>query len=147
MCECKVPIMTGRDRQTLAQARPDVAPDMAQGPRVLAVEIAPELVLALPRNVLQPGSDIRSVTLDALPDERLTGSGAPALILSQLVTPGFDALDLARLLSQGGYRGRYLALVDRLPNPTLIRREVAAQSPGVNFDVIILDGSSPLHSL
>jgi hypothetical protein len=139
--------MTGRERQALAQTRPDGSEAEAQGQRVLAVEIAPELVLALPRNVLQPGSEIRTVTLDALPEERLTGHAAPVLILSLLVTPGFDALDLARLLSQNGYRGRYLALVDRLPNPTLIRREVAAQSPGINFDVVILDGSSPLHSL
>jgi hypothetical protein len=69
------------------------------------------------------------------------------LVLSRLVTPEFDALDLARMLAQYGYRGRYLALVDRLPDARLVRREVAAQSPGINFDVIILDGSSPLHSL
>lgn len=142
-----MPIMTGQDRQSLAQARQDGHDAKPQGQRVLAVEIAPELVLALPRNVLQPGSEIRTVSLGDLPQERLVGHAAPTLILSLLVTPGFDALDLARMLSQCGYRGRYLALVDRLPNPTLIRREVAAQSPGINFDVIILDGSSPLHSL
>lgn len=139
--------MTGSERHMLAhdpQSGEDVAP---RGQSVLAIEIAPELVLALPRHVVQPGSEIRTIGLAQLGAEVLTGVGAPALILSLLVTPGFDALDLARLLSQNGYRGRYLALVDRLPNPTLIRREVAAQSPGVNFDVIILDGSSPLHSL
>jgi hypothetical protein len=139
--------MNGLDRQALAQPRQDGADPAIQGQRVLAVDIAPDLVLALPKNVLQPGSEIRTVTMDRLEQERLSGPTAPVLILSLLVTPGFDALDLARLLSQNGYRGRYLALVDRLPNPTLIRREVAAQSPGVNFDVIILDGSSPLHSL
>lgn len=139
--------MNGRDRQALAQTRPDGSEPEAQGPHALAIEIAPELVLALPRNVLSPALDIRTVRLDALAEQRLTGPGAPALILSLLVTPDFDALDLARMLSENCYRGRYLALVDSLPNPTLIRREVAAQSPGVNFDVIILDGSSPLHSL
>jgi hypothetical protein len=139
--------MNGSDRQALAQARQEGVDTETQGQRVLAVDIAPDLVLALPRNVLHPGLDIRTVTIDSLPQERLSGPAAPVLILSLLVTPGFDALDLARLLSENGYRGRYLALVDRLPNPTLIRREVAAQSPGVNFDVIILDGSSPLHSL
>ena len=139
--------MNGRNRQALAQAQQIGSETEAQTKRVLAVDIAPAVVAALPRNVLQPGSEIRSVTLDGLPDEALTGPAAPVLILSNLVTPGFDALDLARFLVQNGYRGRYLALVDRLPNPTLIRREVAAQSPGINFDVIILDGSSPLHSL
>ena len=77
----------------------------------------------------------------------LTGPGAPALILSPLLTAEFDALDLARLLAQCGYRGRYLALVDRLPSANLIRREVAQQSPSINFDVIVLDGSTPLHAL
>lgn len=140
-------MMNGRDRQALAQA-PQRGPETdARGELVLAVEIAPDLMQALPRNVVRPGSDIRTITLDGLAEAGLTGPSAPALILSLLVTPAFDALDLARLLSQTGYRGRYLALVDRLPNPTLIRREVAAQSPGINFDVVILDGSTPLHSL
>jgi hypothetical protein len=139
--------MNGRDRQAFAQSPTDGFEPDAQGAHALAIEIAPELVLALPRNVLSPALDIRTVRLDALSQQRLIGPGAPALILSLLVTPEFDALDLARMLSENGYRGRYLALVDALPNPNLIRREVAAQSPGVNFDVIILDGSSPLHSL
>ncbi|MDA0187851.1 MAG: hypothetical protein O3C59_10305 [Proteobacteria bacterium] len=114
---------------------------------MLAVEIASDVVSALPPNLVQPGAVIRSVALDHLADTQLVGPAAPILVLSRLVTPEFDALDLARMLSQYGYRGRYLALVDRLPDAKLIRREVAAQSPGINFDVIILDGSSPLHSL
>jgi hypothetical protein len=46
------------------------------------------------------------------------GRKAPALVLSPLLTPVFDAIDLARYLSQRGYRGRYLALVDRCPRRT-----------------------------
>lgn len=118
-----------------------------QAQRVLAVAIAPDLVLALPRNVLQPGSEIGGVSLADLPRQPLSGPTAPVLVLSPLVTPAFDAIDLAQILSENGYRGRYLALTDRLPNPALIRREVAAQAPAISFDVVILDGSSPLHSL
>lgn len=139
--------MDGRDRQALSRARQE-GPEEPQAARpVLAVEIASDVVSALPPNLVQPGAVIRSVALDHLADTPLVGPAAPILVLSRLVTPEFDALDLARMLSQYGYRGRYLALVDRLPDAKLIRREVAAQSPGINFDVIILDGSSPLHSL
>lgn len=113
----------------------------------MAVSLSPSALLKLPRSVLPPGSEIRSIDFETLPEARLSGVDAPALVLSPLLTPVFDALDLARMLTQGGYRGRYLALVDKLPSANLIRREVEAQSPTLNFDVVVLDGSSPLHSL
>jgi hypothetical protein len=138
--------MDGRDRRRLVPPDGDRQTDSVSQ-RVLAVALTAEVVLALPRNVVSPGSYIRSVSIEQLPEERLTGPEAPALVLSPLLTPAFDALDLARMLTQCGYRGRYLALVDRLPSANLIRREVEAQSPGLNFDVIVLDGSTPLHSL
>ena len=139
--------MDRRDRQALSRARHDGPEDQPASRPVLAVEIAAEIALALPPNLVQPGAVIRSVGLADLADLALSGPAAPVLVLSRLVTPEFDALDLARMLSQSGYRGRYLALVDRLPDANLIRKEVAAQSPGINFDVVILDGSSPLHAL
>jgi hypothetical protein len=138
--------MDGRDRRRLVPPERETTAEQGSQ-RVLAVALAAEVVLALPRHVVSPGSYIRSVSIDQLPEERLTGADAPALVLSPLLTPAFDALDLARLLTQCGYRGRYLALVDRLPSANLIRREVEAQSPSLNFDVIVLDGSTPLHSL
>jgi hypothetical protein len=138
--------MDGRDRRRLTTS--DGASQIdSSAQRVLPVALASDVVLALPRHVVSPGSYIRSVPFEHLPEELLTGDKAPALVLSPLLTPAFDALDLARLLTQCGYRGRYLALVDRLPSANLIRREVAAQSPNINFDVIVLDGSTPLHSL
>ncbi|MBF9058668.1 hypothetical protein HKCCSP123_05680 [Rhodobacterales bacterium HKCCSP123] len=138
--------MDGRDRRRLA-TRDGASQIDSSAQRVLAVALAVEGVRSLPRHVVSPGSDIRSISPEQLPEETLTGAEAPALVLSPLLTPAFDALDLARLLSQCGYRGRYLALVDRLPSANLIRREVEAQSPNLNFDVIVLDGTTPLHSL
>lgn len=117
------------------------------GRPVLAVDVNPASLVALTPHVLKPDLQIRRMRFEAVAEAHLSGASAPALVLSPLVTPEFDALDLARMLAQGGYRGRYLALVDRLPNSSLIRREVAAQSPTINFDVIVMDGSSPLHSL
>ncbi|MGP1355460.1 hypothetical protein [Roseicyclus sp.] len=139
-------MMDGRDKK-LTGTEGDPVPGDARSRTVLAVALAPAALDLLPRNVLEPRSYIARVTYEELDSIRFSGPDAPALVLSPLLTPVFDAIDLARYLSQRGYRGRYLALVDRLPSANLIRREVEAQSPDLNFDVVVLDGSSPLHSL
>jgi hypothetical protein len=143
-------MMDGRDKR-ISSGSIDRAPDGPDGDvqskTVLAVSLARAALDLLPRNVLEPHSYIASVSYDELDSISFSGTKAPALVLSPLLTPVFDAIDLARYLSQRGYRGRYLALVDRLPSANLIRNEVEAQSPDLNFDVVVLDGSSPLHSL
>jgi hypothetical protein len=140
-------MMDGRDKRlNAAQYGRDTDGD-THSRTVLAVALAPQALDLLPPNVLEPHSYIARVTYDELDSVTFSGSRAPALVLSPLLTPMFDAIDLARYLSQRGYRGRYLALVERLPSANLIRREVEAQSPDLNFDVVVLDGSSPLHSL
>lgn len=140
-------LMDGRDNKL----NPSVAMRLADGDTtsrtVLAVALARDALDLLPRHVLEPHSYVAEIDFDELDSMSFAGPDAPALVLSPLLTPVFDAIDLARYLSQQGYRGRYLALVDRLPSANLIRREVEAQSPDLNFDVVILDGSSPLHSL
>ena len=141
------PMMDGRDRRPAVPGRPIDLDDDEATLGVLALALSDDALRALPRHVLHPAARITRVSYVTLPEQRLTGDGAPGLVLSPLLTAEFDALDLARVLSQCGYRGRYLALVDRLPSANLIRREVAAQSPSINFDVIVLDGSTPLHSL
>jgi hypothetical protein len=141
------PMMDGRDRRPLVPGRPTEVGQESEALTVLALALSDQALTALPRHVLQPGARITRISLDMLPERVMTGPTAPDLVLSPLLTAEFDALDLARILTQCGYRGRYLALVDRLPSANLIRREVAAQSPNINFDVIVLDGSTPLHSL
>jgi hypothetical protein len=142
-------MMDARDRrEAQAEAEPRSRQAVQAGPfRVLAVALSEAALTALPRHVLQPDAEIQRITLEHLPDALLTGPEAPVLVLSPLLTAEFDVLDLARMLAQCGYRGRYLALVDKLPSATLIRREVEAQSPTINFDVIVLDGTTPIHSL
>ncbi|MEM9032462.1 MAG: hypothetical protein AAGB18_07425 [Pseudomonadota bacterium] len=63
----------------------------------------------------------------------------PGLILSPVVAPTFDCVDVATLLRGLGYRGSYRALTGRIPNPEIIRREIRAQCPGLDFDVIMVD--------
>ena len=67
----------------------------------------------------------------------------PDFVLSALVGAGFDALDVARLLAELGYRGRYRAVADRLPCPSVVRAEVGAIAPDLDFDVFTLsDGGN-----
>jgi len=140
-------MMDGRDKRSFTTSTEQDAEASTHARTVLTVSLARETLDYLPRNVLEPHSYVASVTYDELDSMSFSGPKAPALVLSPLLTPVFDAIDLARYLSQRGYRGRYLALVERLPSANLIRREVEAQSPDLNFDVVVLDGSSPLHSL
>lgn len=82
---------------------------------------------------------IADVTAETL--ERI----APDVVLSALFTAEFDALDLARLLADLGFCGRYRALSQTLPRPAVIRSEVSGVAPDLDFDLFILDevGSLP----
>lgn len=119
----------------------------AKARRLLAVGLNPIALALLPRHVVAPGSEVRSCAFDDLETTVLIGEEAPELIISPLLSPHFDALDLARHLSDAAFKGRYLALVEHLPSSLLIRREVKSQSPDINFDVIVLQGAPRLHSL
>ncbi len=140
-------MMDGPDRRQGAPQTPktgDVAP---RASRVVTIGLSQDALTALPRSVLDPSAHVVASSYEGLDMIVLTGPNAPDLVLTPLLTPVFDALDLAKYLTQAGYRGRYLALVDALPSAKLIRTEVEAQSPDLNFDIVVLDGSSPLHSL
>jgi hypothetical protein len=57
-------------------------------------------------------------------------------VVSPLVAEQFDAMDLAHQLSIGGYRGRYVVVTPALPDPAIIRREIAQICPGLEVDLI-----------
>lgn len=71
-------------------------------------------------------------------DAALLAEAAPELVLSPLVDAAFDAVDVARRLGGLGFRGRYLALADRLPNPDAVRAEVRAAAPALDFDLLVV---------
>lgn len=66
----------------------------------------------------------------------------PDVILSALFGSDFDALELARRLSELGFAGRYRALAMALPDPAVIRAEVWAVAPGLDFDLFLIDGTA-----
>lgn len=59
------------------------------------------------------------------------------MVLSPLMAAGFDALDVAIQLADFGFAGRYRAVVDDLPDPALVRREVRRAAPRLDFDVLV----------
>lgn len=63
----------------------------------------------------------------------------PDLVLSALVSPEFDALDLAEKLAEAGYQGRYRAITSVLPNPKVVKAEIGSIAPDLDFDIFILD--------
>ena len=69
-------------------------------------------------------------------DQLLMDRIKPDTVVSALFGRGFDAMDVAKQLYTIGFTGRYRALTGNLPNPEMIRREVAQVAPGLDFDVL-----------
>lgn len=63
----------------------------------------------------------------------------PDIILSPLLCSSFDCMDLAQVLDGFGFRGRYRAMSAQVPQPELIRREVHACCPRLDFDLVNVD--------
>lgn len=62
----------------------------------------------------------------------------PDVVLSPLVGDRFDCFEIAERLALAGFSGRYLAFVESLPNPDMVRRELHGQFPAVRFELIVL---------
>ncbi len=62
----------------------------------------------------------------------------PQLIFSPVVAKGFDCIDVAARLSELNFAGAYRALTHRLPNPDIVKREVRAVFPELDFDVLTI---------
>jgi len=62
---------------------------------------------------------------------------SPSCVLSPALSHRFDCIELAQVLSQYGYRGRYRAISAELPRPELVEREVAQLCPTLNFAILV----------
>ncbi|PID36938.1 MAG: hypothetical protein CR993_02660 [Rhodobacterales bacterium] len=85
-------------------------------------------------------SDIHLASIGDVTAEALEQM-APDLVVSPLFCSAFDCYDLAARLAGLGFCGRYRAFVDALPDPGLIRREIARAFPGLDFDVLLVDAA------
>jgi hypothetical protein len=80
-----------------------------------------------------------ALPLDEATPDRLSEA---MVVLSPVVAPGFDAVELAARLRASGFRGRWLAYADDLPDRALIVSEVEEVAPDLRFDLVVL-GSGP----
>lgn len=62
----------------------------------------------------------------------------PDVVLAPLVGEGFDCFDVAEALCAAGYTGPFRAVVPYVPDPALVKREIAACCPHLDFDLVIL---------
>jgi hypothetical protein len=83
------------------------------------------------RNVA--GAELKVVRYAEIGRE-LLHEAQPDVVIAPLMTQGFDVLDLACVLNDCGYRGALRAIAPKLPDPHLIRREVIAICPKLDFD-------------
>jgi hypothetical protein len=63
---------------------------------------------------------------------------SPTVILSPLMGDNFDVLDVADRLTALGYSGRYRVISENLPNVQMIKSEVKAHAPDLDFDVLMM---------
>ena len=64
----------------------------------------------------------------------------PAIVVSPLLSPTFDCIDMACVLSEAGFKGKYRAVSRPIPNPRLIKREIAEISKDLDFDILFSQG-------
>ncbi len=86
----------------------------------------------------RPLPEVDEVAFAAFHDvtEALLRDVQPNMIVSPLLTAGFDCIELAQLLSTLKYEGAYRALTQALPSPEIVVREIGNLCPGLDFDVI-----------
>lgn len=71
----------------------------------------------------------------------------PELVFSPLLARGFDCIDLAQALFMSGFKGQYRAMARVLPDPSMVRREIRAMCPGLDFDVQKMPSERKLRAI
>ncbi len=87
--------------------------------------------------VLEPLEGFQFVDISDLSAD-FVNEREPDIILSPLVADDFDAVDVAIKLIELRFKGRYRAIADDLPDAELIRSEVQAFAPQLDFDLLLM---------
>lgn len=84
--------------------------------------------------------DIDIIMLTDL-NEHYLGQINPSIIVTALFGVTHDAADIAERLASCGYQGRFRATSQSLPNPPLVRRELAGMFPDLDVDILIMNAT------
>ena len=64
----------------------------------------------------------------------------PEIVLAPLITPGWDILDLAAILTEAGFAGTLLARCRALPSIDMVQAEIRDVFPGLEVRIQIVPG-------
>lgn len=87
----------------------------------------------LPR---RPQEQAIVLTQRKLLSETMLRNVKPDLIISPLITPEWDVVDLGLHLQSLGYTGKFFALTKPLPRAELVLREVSAVCPRLKIQLL-----------
>ena len=77
-------------------------------------------------------------------DQPLLAGLYPDIVVSALMSPVVDAIDLAARLDHLGYRGLFWALASTVPRIPMVRQEVNDVAPNIEFEIVTLSAISDL---
>ena len=81
--------------------------------------------------------------VDDLSTEFMALTG-PSVVLSPLMMRGADVIEIATRLIDTGFAGCYRVVAMALPNPGIVRQEVNAVAPELDFDLIMIPSVLPV---
>jgi len=76
----------------------------------------------------------RALSCDLLRNQR------PDLVVCRLIDPGYDAAEVARLLAEAGFDGRFWAVCHPVPNPDLVTAEIKQVLGEIEFELVMVSG-------
>lgn len=63
---------------------------------------------------------------------------APDMIFSPLISVDFDVIEVAERLQELGFDGRYRVITENMPHADMVRAEVHAHAPNIDFDLLVV---------
>ncbi len=103
---------------------------------LVLVDVPPNLSSRLPRMVVDAAETVMAANIDKMPE--ILVNERPDMVVSPLIGPKFDAIELAVQLRKGAFRGRLVVVCDKLLDPSLIRQELENQALGFSVSLLIL---------
>ncbi|MEM8581017.1 MAG: hypothetical protein AAGF50_07460 [Pseudomonadota bacterium] len=89
-------------------------------------------------------AEVPSVNLSEV-DDTLLDKVRPTVIVTPLVSWGFDALDVAEALYCAGYTGELVVMASNLPSPKVVERELRDTAPGLCITLSVPDRGNAPH--
>lgn len=109
---------------------------LGQMRNLVLVDVPPNLASRLPRMVVDAAEMVIAANIDKMPE--ILATERPDMVISPLIGPKFDAIELAAQLRNAAFRGRLVVICDKLPDPSLIRQELENQALGFTVSLLVL---------